>query len=132
MPIREIFADRIEQDCIACGGVRHVALSALTAAAGQGGQAGRGLLQLPSCPSCGAVEFLVASGKAEPEHPAPGSFGHKHQLLVDVLHARAIVAGHAEASGHPPELAAETLEKWFPHGLRLEGLGCNDPQEGEQ
>lgn len=41
-------------------------------------------LTLPAC-ECGAVESLIGAPPGEPPHPAPGSVGHRHRLLVDAL-----------------------------------------------
>lgn len=79
MPIRELFADRIEKECIVCADVHDVAFTAFTVGVKRETQVLSKLMQLPPCPVCGAVEFLASSPDNEPEHPAPGSFGHKHK-----------------------------------------------------
>lgn len=78
------------------------------------------MIALPPC-ACGAVEFLIRSEGAEPAQP--GSEGHRHQLLVDHLHAEVAARGQVPASPHvigicKPVLPA-VLAQWFPEGLCL-------------
>ena len=102
--------------CAACEAARTLALDKLEARAlGQ-----MAMIALPAC-ACGAVEFLIRSDGAE--HGQPESEGHRHQLLVDHLHAEVAARGQAAASSDlravcKPVLPA-LLARWFPTGLCL-------------
>lgn len=108
----------VEVRCAGCEAVRTLALATLEVQA----FGATAMVALPPC-GCGAVEYLIRSGEAA--HPAPGTDGHRHQLLVDHLHAE--VAGRGRVAG-APEVASlcrpvvpALLARWFPHGLCLAG-----------
>lgn len=124
MPIRELFADRIEQECIACGDVHDVLFTAFTVGVKRETQINAKLMQLPACPVCGAVEFLATSPDDDPDHPSPGSFGHKHKLLVDKLNGQMVRDGRYLSGLDPATLLNKepsdaTLQQWFPGGRQL-------------
>ena len=123
MPIRELRANDLDQECAKCGAVRTLALSALEAGVSRDNQANSKIVPLPACAACGATEFLIRSPDGE-EHPAPGSYGHMHRLLVDELHAKLVkanrVANGIDAKTVPlKEPTAEVIGRWFPGGLKL-------------
>lgn len=123
MPIRELFTDHIEQECYPCGAVRDVKLADFTVGVKRAEHVSGQLMQLPPCPVCGAVEFLVAS--SEQAALTPGSFSHKHRLLVGALYAQMVRAGRHLGELGPASLSdieppADALKEWFPSGLRLE------------
>ena len=70
---------------------------------------GRGprYMRVPACAKCRSVELLIPSVADGPRGPDDGSYGHLHQLLVDVLWSR--LAGEDE-----PERA-----QWLRDGLTL-------------
>ena len=79
------------------------------------------VVALPSC-ACGAVEYLVRA--VRPEHPEPGSQSHRHQLLVDHLHAelvrtQRISADSKDARKVCPPVSPDVLARWFPDGLSV-------------
>ncbi len=78
MPIAEIFANEIVQQCAACNATRRLDARELQA------EEPAAILALPPC-TCGAVESLIHSPEGEPPHPMPGSFGHHHRVIVDAL-----------------------------------------------
>ena len=123
MPIRELFSDHIQQECYPCGAVRDIALADFEVGVKRESQESAQLIQLPRCPVCGAVEFLVAASAQE--QLIPGSFSHKHRLLVGALYAQMVRSGRqidglAPAALSEIEPAADVLKEWFPNGLRLE------------
>jgi len=137
MPVSEIFADRIEQECIPCGDIHDVLFTAFTVGVKRETQINGKFMQLPPCPVCGAVEFLVASPDDEPEYPSQGSFGHKHKLLVDKLHGQMVRAGRLLNELDPATLlnkepTDETMQQWFPGGMKLQRPKKNDQQGGGQ
>lgn len=137
MPVRELFADRIEKECIVCADVHDVAFTAFTVGVKRETQVLSKLMQLPACPVCGAVEFLASSPDDEPDHPAPGSFGHKHKLLVDKLNADMVRAGRYLSELDPATLLNKepsdtTMQQWFPGGRQLRRPLKNDHPGGGQ
>src|SRR5687767_1026316 len=76
MPILEVTDTDIRQHCAHCERERGLKLDDLQVGVARGQQIDPRLIPLPPCPSCGTVEFLIRSADAEPEHPAPGTFGH--------------------------------------------------------
>lgn len=123
MPIREIRTDDLDQECAKCGAVRALALSSLAVGIVRDTQVNSKVIPLPACATCGATEFLVRSPTGE-DHPSQGSYGHKHKLLVDTLHAK-LVKGGRLAQGLTPETApikeppAAVMDRWFKDGLKL-------------
>jgi hypothetical protein len=125
MPVRELFTDHIEQECIACDHVHEVAFTTLRVGVERVPRfSSSNLIQLPPCPVCGAVEFLAKSLDDEPSHPSPGSYGHRHKLLVNKLYGQLVRAGGLHSDLEPTMLLSqeptdETMQQWFPNGLRL-------------
>jgi len=123
MAIREIRASDFDQECAKCGNVRAVTFSSVEVGVARDNQVDSRIVPLPSCPTCGATEFLLRSPTGE-EHPAPGSYGHLHRLLVDELHAKLVKANRV-ANGLDSktvavkEPSAETIGRYFPGGLKL-------------
>jgi hypothetical protein len=124
MAIREILDTEFEQECEHCGDIHSVADSDATVGLERDGQLDTKVVTLPSCPNCGSQEFLLRSGDDEPEHPSPGSFGHRHRLMVDVLHSKLVKAGRV-ATGIDPtaaqgkERTPEELTRWFKGRMRV-------------
>jgi hypothetical protein len=119
MPIIEIAENQAVQRCACCGRCRGLGPDDLrpTDEAGD-------VLALPAC-SCGSVEFLIGAPKDEPEHPAPGSFGHRHRLVVDALVDAVRLRAKGELGSSLGTVVADRigpkeLGKWFPDGLRVE------------
>jgi len=123
MPIREIRADDLDQECSKCGSIVAVSLSAIVAGISREGQVNPNVVAMPVCATCGSAEFLLRSPDEE-EHPSQGSYGHKHKLLVDKLHAKLVQRGRL-AEGLTPEQVptkeppAAVMDKWFKDGLKL-------------
>lgn len=121
MPILTFHDDQLTQRCAACGAERDLAADALA----NRDDVPPGVLALPACP-CGAREFLVRSPANEPPHPQPGSFGHRHRLLVDALAAAlgrppaAKASRRALADAVRAELGEEAATSHFSDGLRSE------------
>lgn len=124
MPIREIRADDIDQECIKCGRVVAVPFTAIAAGVSREGQINPNVVAMPVCAACGSAEFLLRSPYDE-EHPSQGSYGHKHKLLVDKLHAELVQRGRVAEGLKPEDVPtkeppAAAMDKWFKNGLRLE------------
>jgi hypothetical protein len=130
MAIHEVTAENVFQRCVRCGTGNRLSLDALEVCIARREDVDDGLVQLPPCPSCRSTEFLIRAAEGEPEHPAPGSFGHLHGLLVDHLHAELVQRGRLHTALKPTggstrqvvvrPLTQEARERWFPQGLRIE------------
>lgn len=138
MSIRELMEGKLEQECGCCGAVRIIAETEIAIGSSQEGQTDTRVIPLPACADCGAVEYLIGSAVDEPEHPSPGSFGHLHRMLVDVLHSRLLAKGLV-ATGISPETAAgkeiteNELNTWFGGTLRLYRTTEDAPEQtGEE
>jgi len=132
MAIKEILDTEFEQECEACGNVRRISDTDVVVGIEREGQFDSKVVQLPTCTNCGAREFLIRSADDEPEHPSPGSFGHRHRLVVDVLHTKLVDQGRVSdgidpAKARGRERSAEELERWFKGRLRVQR---EDEQEG--
>ena len=124
MTIREISDETVEQTCDVCGNVRTVDLEDISVGMVTEEQINDSVIPLSRCDSCGAVEYLIPSKEDAPEHPSPGSFGHRHAILVDVLHKRLVDQGHfikeLEPDKHKKKKRTkEEIGRWFKDGLRL-------------
>jgi hypothetical protein len=124
MAIREILDTEFEQECETCGTVRLIPEGDVTAGIERDGQLDSKVVSLPACASCGAREFLIRSADDEAEHPSPGSFGHRHRLMVDVLHSKLVKQGRVTGGIDPSkaqgrERTAEELDRWFKGRLRI-------------
>jgi hypothetical protein len=125
MAIREILDTEFEQECEVCGYVRRIPDIDVTVGIERGEQLDANVVPLPACTNCGAREYLIRSADDEPDYPTPGSFGHRHRLIVDVLHSRLVQQGRvtegidpSKARGREP--TAEELEKWFKGRLQVQ------------
>lgn len=133
MPIQEIHEAALEHVCIVCGYTQTTPFDMLVVGVERGDEVNDRVMALQPCAGCGAGETLAASPENEPEHPAPGSFGHRHRLLVDLLHARLVREGRVlpallQQDIYTHEPGSATLETWFSGRLRLER---NRPQTEE-
>jgi hypothetical protein len=130
MALHEVTEDTVVQRCANCKRDNRIAIASLTVGVEHGEHRDESLITLPVCPGCSSVEVLRRSADDEGDHPAPGTFGHLHRMLVDHLHAelvrRAQVAPAVrKADGRSaPVLArpltADAIERWFPRGMKLE------------
>jgi hypothetical protein len=130
MAISEVTDTDVFQHCDACGDERRVLLDALTVGVAHEDRADGRVVPMPPCPVCGATEFLVRVPDNEPEHPSPGSFGHRHRMLVDHLHAELVgqdkvVAPLLDQEGHAPAslarpLTTEAKDRWFARGMKID------------
>lgn len=130
MALLEIAETYVLQRCTRCHSNNHSALESLEVGVARREDVDDGLIQLPPCSSCRSSEFLIRAAEGEPEHPAPGSFGHLHRLLVGHLHAELVQRGRLHRAlkpkgGTAPQVVTQPLtqearERWFPRGLRIE------------
>lgn len=120
MPIREVLDETIEQECGHCRSVHKVPYLQMSVGLALEGLADDMSVILPLCPSCGAQEFLFAF---EGDDSFPGSYGHLHRLLVNIVYRRLIdedVVKSSLSQKNLPQVAdSEVLHKWFPNGFRL-------------
>ena len=124
MPIREIRTDDLDQECAKCGAINTVADGDIAAGVVRESNTNTNLVALPVCPVCGSAEFLLRSPDQEDEYPSQGSYGHKHKLLVDKLHAKLVQRGRIGEGLKPEDVAlkeppAAVMDKWFKDGLKL-------------
>jgi len=124
MTIKEITEETIEQTCDVCGHVRSSNLDDLNVGIATEGQVNADVMPMPPCESCGAVEYLIPSKKDAPDHPSPGCFGHRHAILVDVLHERLVQRGRVTSGIDVTRLkkkkhSSEEIDRWFKDGLKL-------------
>lgn len=117
--IELIEGDRIGVRCGECREPRAVELRGIEVRTLSSAAA---IVALPPC-VCGAVEFLVRAARPEPEEP--GGTTHRHQLLVDHLHATLARQGRVtrdskDAEMVCPEVPRDVLARWFPTGLTLD------------
>lgn len=130
MAIYEVTDSEVVQRCGKCGTENRLALDALEVGVAREEQMDPSVVPLPACPTCRSSEFLFRSPDVEPTHPAPGSFGHLHRLLVDEVHAelvkrKKVIPLLKDKEGRvDPKLAkpvaAEERSRWFPQGLKIE------------
>ena len=135
MPIREIRDSDLDQQCASCGAITAIPLDNIAVGVQHDTQVNASLVALPACSACGSTEFLVRSPDNE-EHPAPGSYGHKHKLLVDDLHARLVERGRVAAGLDAVQVATkkpapEVMDRWFASGLMLPTPPFIDGDKGE-
>ena len=130
MSIHELNTTDVLQRCGKCAAENRITLDSLEVGAARDGQTDAGVVPLPACPTCRSTEFLLRSPDNEPAHPAPGSFGHLHRMLVDEVHAelvkrKKVIPLLKDKQGVvDPKLArpvaAEDVARWFPQGLKIE------------
>nr|BDT32006.1 hypothetical protein MFMH1_16750 [Myxococcus sp. MH1] len=138
MAIHEVTVDDVLQRCARCGSGNRISLDSLEVGVARREDADDGLVQFPPCPACRSTEFLIRAPESEPEHPAPGSFGHLHQLLVGHLHAELVQRGRLHTVLKPKggstskvvvrPLSQDARERWFPQGLRIEVPSDEQPR----
>lgn len=130
MSIHEMTSTEVVQRCGKCAAENRIALDTLEVGVARDEQTDASVVPLPACPTCRSTEFLLRSPNDEPAHPAPGSFGHLHRLLVDEMHAELVKRkkvipllkdnqGRVDPKLAKP-VAAEELARWFPQGLKIE------------
>ncbi|RKH04354.1 hypothetical protein [Corallococcus carmarthensis] len=142
MALLEIAETHVLQRCARCDSTNRSALDSLEVGVARRENVDDGLVQLPPCASCRSSEFLIRAAEGEPEHPAPGSFGHLHRLLVGHLHAELVQRGRLHRAlkpkgGSAPQvvthpLSQEARERWFPQGLRIAVLADEQPRTPEE
>ena len=137
MPIKEIRENDLDQECSKCGTINTVADGDIEAGVVRDSNANSNLVALPVCPVCGAAEFLMRSPDQEDEHPSQGSYGHKHKLLTDKLHAKLVGKGRVANglnAGEVPtkEPPAAVMDKWFKDGLKLPPPPFRDDETPEE
>ena len=129
MSIHEMTSTEVVQRCGRCAAENRIALDTLEVGVARDEQTDASVVPLPACPTCRSTEFLLRSPNDEPAHPAPGSFGHLHRLLVDEMHAELVKRkkvipllkdnqGRVDPKLAKP-VAAEELARWFPQGLKI-------------
>jgi len=133
MPIRELRTDDLDQECSKCGRVVAVPFTAIAAGISREGQVNTNVMALPACATCGSAEFLLRSPYDE-DHPSQGSYGHKHKLLVDKLHAELVQRGRVAEGLKPEDVPTKepptaVMDKWFKNGLRLEPSPTADGED---
>jgi hypothetical protein len=130
MSIHEMTSTEVLQRCGKCAAENRIALDTLEVGVARDEQTDGSVVPLPACPTCRSTEFLLRSPNDEPAHPAPGSFGHLHRLLVDEMHAELVKRkkvipllkdnqGRVDPKLAKP-VAAEELARWFPQGLKIQ------------
>ena len=130
MSIHEMTSTEVLQRCGKCAAENRIALDTLEVGVARDEQTDASVVPLPACPTCRSTEFLLRSPNDEPAHPAPGSFGHLHRLLVDEMHAELVKRkkvipllkdnqGRVDPKLAKP-VAVEELARWFPQGLKIE------------
>ena len=140
MTIKKITDNTIEQTCDACGHVRSCSLDELTAGVVNEGRINAGVIPFPRCDNCGSVEYVIPSKKDAADHPSAGSFGHRHAILVDILHERLVERGRVASGIEPAKLkkrkrTKEEIARWFKDGLELAPLSdapCSGENAGEK
>lgn len=130
MAIVELTANDVLQRCAHCESTNRVELSPLELGLTQDDIVDRGAVALPPCVTCRSVEFVFGEQGGAPPHPAPGSFGHLHGLLVQELQARLFAQGRISAGmrckreakdeTHVQPLAPAVVREWFAQGMKLE------------
>jgi len=130
MSIHEMNATEVLQRCGKCAAENRITLDSLEVGVARDDQTDAAVVPLPACPTCRSTEFLLRSRDDEPVHPAPGSFGHLHRMLVDEVHAELVKRkrvipslkdkqGRVDAQLAKP-VVAEDVARWFPQGLKIE------------
>jgi hypothetical protein len=142
MSIHEMNATEVLQHCGKCSAENRVVLDSLEAGVTRDDQTDPHIVPLPACPSCRSTEFLIRSPDDEAAHPAPGSFGHLHRLLVDQVHAelvkrKKVVPALKDKQGRvDPALAKplsnDDVQRWFPTGLKIAVRDTETPSTAKE
>jgi len=135
MTIKKITDNTVEQTCDACGHVRSCSLDELTVGVVNEGRINAGVIPFPCCDNCGSVEYVIPSKEDTVDHPSTGSFGHRHAILVDILHERLVERGRVARGIEPAKLkkrkrTKEEIDRWFKDGLELAPLS-DESHKGE-
>jgi DNA-directed RNA polymerase subunit RPC12/RpoP len=93
MAIQEITSTELVQRCAKCDRENRIALANLEVGVERDDQVEDSVVPLPECPTCRSREFLLRSPASEQAHPAQGSSGHLHRLIVDELHSELVKKG---------------------------------------
>jgi len=130
MSIHEMNATEVLQRCGKCNAENRIVIDSLEAGVARDDQADPRVVPLPACPTCRSTEFLIRSPDAEQGHPAPGSFGHLHRMLVDQVHAelvkrKKVISALKDKLGRVDSTIArpvspEDVQQWFSKGLKIE------------
>ncbi len=137
MSIHEMNATEVLQRCGKCAAENRIAIDSLEAGLARDDQADPRIVPLPACPTCHSTEFLIRSPDDEPGHPAPGSFGHLHRMLVDEVHAELVkrkkviealkdTQGRVDAAIARP-VSSGDVQRWFPKGMKIELREAEQP-----
>lgn len=137
MSIHEMNATEVLQRCGKCASENRIAIDSLEAGVAHDEQTDARVVPLPACPTCRSTEFLIRSPDDEQVHPAPGSFGHLHRMLVDQVHADLISRkkvigalrdkeGRVDSSVARP-VANDDVQRWFSRGLKIELRDTEQP-----
>lgn len=124
MPILEITDTHVVQHCAGCSTTRELPLQGLFSME-DSQSLENGVLSLPAC-VCGSTEFLIRAPDDEPPHPAPGSTGHLHRMVVDALvdEVRERLKGDRTTKRFVVAMSArigsEVASRWFPGGIKIE------------
>ncbi len=130
MSIHEMNATEVLQRCSKCNAENRIVIDSLEAGVARDDQTDARIVPLPACPTCRSTEFLIRSPDDEQAHPAPGSFGHLHRMLVDQVHAELIKRkkvigalkdkqGRVDSSVARP-VSSDDVQRWFSGGLKIE------------
>jgi hypothetical protein len=130
MAILEVTATEVVQRCAKCDTENRIALAGLEVGVARDAQTDSRTIPLPVCPTCGSREFLIRTPDGDPEHPAQGSFGHLHRMLVDHLHAELVKDDRVlpvlrDERGRADQRIARPIsqakrDRWFQRGIRIE------------
>jgi hypothetical protein len=121
MAIQEITETELVQRCAKCDRENRLVLADLEVGLEHEDQVEESIVPLPECPTCHSREFLLRSPVEEQEHPAQGSSGYLHRLLVDDLHAELVKKGRVveRLVGKTEQIATEIKARFFDKGLKL-------------
>ena len=138
MAIQEITSTELVQRCAKCDRENRIVLADLEVGVERDDQVEDSVVPLPECPTCHSREFLLRSPAEEQEHPAQGSAGYLHRLLVDDLHAELVKKGRVvERLVNKSEqivtkpIATETKARFFDKGLKLPARAVEELQGKE-
>ena len=139
MAIYELSSTGVVQRCGKCAAENRIALDTLTVGVARDGQTDARVVPLPPCPSCKSSEFLLRSADGEPAHPALGSFGHLHRMLVDQVHAELVKRKRVlpslkdkqgvVQSGLAKAVSAMEVKRWFHSGMKIAVRETESTQE---
>jgi hypothetical protein len=139
MAILEVTATEVVQRCAKCDTENRIALAGLEVGVARDAQTDSRTIPLPVCPTCRSQEFLIREPDDEPEHPAQGSFGHLHRMLVDHLHAELVKDDRVlpvlrDERGRADQRIARPIsqakrDRWFQRGMRIDPPAREQPAQ---